>query len=88
MLQMYSAERSCLARKHSSVDHTLSWVAAGRDGCGLMHVESDIFSRTFHKSRSLVVAVWLRQLHGSTKGRALNMRSSLIFLTLPNNPLT
>jgi len=40
----------------------------------LMDVQRDILRRPFHESRSLLWAMGLRQLHGSTKGRALNMR--------------
>jgi hypothetical protein len=40
----------------------------------LVHVESDILGRPLHEGRSLVWSTVLSQLHGSTKGRALNMR--------------
>jgi hypothetical protein len=42
-------------------------------GC-LMHIERDILGGAFHESRSLLWSTDLRQLHGSSKGRALNMR--------------
>jgi hypothetical protein len=46
--------------------------ARGHRHC-LMHVQRDILRRPFHESRSLLWAMGLRQLHGSSKGRALNM---------------
>jgi hypothetical protein len=40
----------------------------------LMDVQRHILRRPFHESRSLLWAMGLRHLHGSSKGRALNMR--------------
>jgi hypothetical protein len=39
-----------------------------------MNVQSHILARPLHESRSLVGSMGLWQFHGTTKGRALNMR--------------
>jgi hypothetical protein len=40
----------------------------------LMHIESHVLGSPLHESRSLVWVMVVWQLHGNTKGRALNMR--------------
>ncbi len=45
----------------------------GDRGC-LVHVQRHILGCPFHESRSLLWTTGLGRLHGSSKGRALNMR--------------
>jgi hypothetical protein len=40
-----------------------------------MHIQRDILGGPFHESRSLLLgSMGLRRFHGSSKGRAFNMR--------------
>jgi hypothetical protein len=67
-------QRSGLRGYESSGDHAPAPFPDRHHGRCLMHVESDILGRPLHEGRSLVWSMGLPQIHGSTKGRALNMR--------------
>ncbi len=68
-------KREALGRQHAPGDHPAAGLAHRGHGACLVDVQPDILGRPCHESRS-----WLRwsmrrgRLHGSSKGRALNMR--------------
>ena len=67
-------DRRCFRRQDAARDHAPAVFAdRGQSGC-LMHVQRHMFGAAFHEGRSLLRSTGLRHLHGSGKGRALNMR--------------
>jgi len=67
-------ERRCFRRQDAARDHAAAVLAdRGQGGC-LMHVQRHMFGGLFHESRSLLGSMRSRHFHGSSKGRALNMR--------------
>ena len=67
-------DRWCLRRQDAPRDHAPAvFPDRGQGGC-LMHVQRHMFGAAFHESRSLLGSMGLGRLHGSNKGRALNMR--------------
>jgi len=61
-----------VGREMSSSDHLACLLAHRRQRGCLMDIEPDILRVPFHECRSLLWSMGLRQLHGCSKGRALN----------------
>jgi hypothetical protein len=62
-----------VGRQHAAADHSVARVANGRHGGCLVHIQADILRTPLHEGRSLVLSTVSEQLHGNTKGRALNL---------------
>jgi hypothetical protein len=67
-------DRRRLRRQDGPGDQPPGVLPDGCDGGCLMHVQRHMFGGAFHESRSLLRSMAIRHLHGSSKGRALNMR--------------
>jgi hypothetical protein len=67
-------DRGALRRQHAPGNHAAALLSHRRDGACLVDIERDILGGPFHESRSLLWSTGPRRLHGSSKGRALNMR--------------
>jgi hypothetical protein len=67
-------EGRTVGRQHAPGDHPPALLPhRGHRSC-LVDVQRDILDCPFHESRSLLWTTGLGQLHGSSKGRTLNMR--------------
>src|SRR6266571_9338779 len=65
---------SLVGRQHTPCDHPPALLPHRRHRGCLVDVQRDILGGPIHEGRSLLWATGLGRLHGSSKGRALNMR--------------
>src|SRR5688572_21815458 len=67
-------QRRFLRREDAAGDDLATVFAHGSHGGSLVDVEADVLCRSGHESRSLRWSMVGWHLHGSRKGRALNIR--------------
>src|SRR5687767_15936213 len=69
-------QRRFLRREDAAGDDLATVFAHGSHGGSLVDVEADVLCRSGHESRSLRWSMVGWHLHGSRKGRALNIRQA------------